>query len=315
MFKHILVPLDGSELAESVIPAAAYFAGIFEASITLIHIIEKDASPVIHGEHHLTQPQEAEAYLNAIGRRFFAAGPTVTTHVHTAATKDVARGIAAHQSELTVDLIVMCTHGRSGLRGILFGSIAQQVVASGQTPVLLIRPEAVMEKKAFACRRLLAPTDGNPAHAAGLTAASGLARAAGAQLMLLAVVPTVARLSGKHATTQRFMPGTIRAALDLDETNLQSYLQQLISDLENEGIPAFARVSHGDPASVIAQTADERQADVIVLATHGKSGTKAFWAGSVAAKVLGKTVKPLLLVPFQAKTQEKEGPPRRSENV
>jgi nucleotide-binding universal stress UspA family protein len=301
MFKHILVPLDGSELAESVLPAAACFAGIFDSSITLIHIIEKDASPVIHGERHLTRPQEAEVYLNAIGRRFFAADLTVTTHVHTAAMRDVARGIVAHQSELTVDLIVMCTHGRSGLRGLLFGSIAQQVVASGQTPVLLMRPEAALGKKTFICGSLLAPTDTNPDHARGLTTAAGLARAAGARLMLLAVVKTVARLSGKQATTQRFMPGTTRAALDLDETNLQSYLQRLISDFEKEGISAFARISHGDPASVIAQTADETETDVIVLATHGKSGTKAFWAGSVAASVLGKTAKPLLLVPFQAK--------------
>ena len=305
MFKHILVPLDGSELAESVLTAAAWLAGAFGATITLIHIIEKDASPLVHGERHLTRPKEAEEYLNDIARRVFPSGLFVTAHVHTAALPDVARGIVAHQSELSVDLIVMCTHGRSGLRGLLFGSIAQQVVASGNTPVLLIRPETAIPQKTFNCRSLLAPTDADPAHAQGLTTAAGLARAADARLLLLAVVPTFANLTGKRATTGRFMPATTQAVLELDETNLQSYIQGQISVLKKQGISVSAQVSRGDPASVIIQTAAETEADIIVLGTHGKAGSQAFWAGSVVAKVLGKTLKPLLLVPFQAESLKK----------
>ena len=68
MFKHLLVPLDGSHLAEAALPAAACLAEHLDASITLIHIIERDVSGEIHGEHHLTTPAEANAYLEAVAR-------------------------------------------------------------------------------------------------------------------------------------------------------------------------------------------------------------------------------------------------------
>ena len=69
MFKHLLVPLDGSHLAEAALPAAAYLAEHLGASITLIHIIERDVSGEIHGDHHLTTPDEAHAYLEAVAGR------------------------------------------------------------------------------------------------------------------------------------------------------------------------------------------------------------------------------------------------------
>ena len=71
MFKHLLVPLDGSHLAEAALPAAACLAEHLGASITLIHIIERDVSGEIHGERHLKTPAEANAYLEAVAGRTF----------------------------------------------------------------------------------------------------------------------------------------------------------------------------------------------------------------------------------------------------
>ena len=90
MFKHILLPLDGSALAESVLPAAEYLARVFGAKITLVHIIEKDGQAMVHGERHLTQPAEAEAYLAQIRQRAFAPETAVSLHVHESAVQDVA---------------------------------------------------------------------------------------------------------------------------------------------------------------------------------------------------------------------------------
>jgi nucleotide-binding universal stress UspA family protein len=299
MFKHILVPLDGSDLAESVLPAAEYLARVLHARVTLIHIIERDAAPTVHGQRHLTRVDEAEPYLEEIGRQAFPPEVPVGRHVHTAATSHVARGIVEHQHELTPDLIVMCTHGRGGLRGLLYGSIAQQVVGSGRTPVLLLRPESAAARPTFLCRSLLAPTDGDPRHEQGLSVAAGLARATEARLHLLSVVPTYGTLSGRHATTGRFMPGTTQAVLELAEQSLQSYLHKQVSRFRTQGVPATARVCRGDPASAIVEAAETCDADLIVFGTHGKSGTQAFWANSVGAKVLAQTIRPLLLVPVR----------------
>src|SRR5438105_182215 len=166
-----MVPLDGSHLAESALPAAAFLAQLFHASVTLIHLIERNATPAVHSDRHLTEPDEAQKYLQEVAQRAFAPGVAVERHVHTAEVSDVARSLVEHAAELKADLIVMCTHGRSGLRDLLFGSIAQQVVGLGRTPVLLVRPTPTGEAPPFACRLVLLPLDGDPAHEAALPVA------------------------------------------------------------------------------------------------------------------------------------------------
>lgn len=297
MFKHILIPLDGSTLAEVVLPAAHYLARVLGAHVTLIHILEKGASASIHGERHLTEAKEADRYLAEVARRTFPADIPVSRHVHPEAMESVARGIVEHQAEFAPDLILMCTHGRGGLRELLFGRIAQQVVASGRTPVLLVRPDGRKPEEPFRCRTLLAPTDGKPAHERGLDLAFELAGAAGAHVRLLAVVPTMEKLAGRQATSSRLMPGTTRAVLELAEEELQAYLRGQAARGEGLGVSVSASVRRGDPASIIVETAASAHVDVIVLGTHGKAGAEAFWTHSVTAKVLGRTTIPLLLVP------------------
>ena len=299
MFKHILLPLDGSALAESVLPAAVYLARVFGAKITLVHIIEKDGQAVVHGERHLTQPAEAEAYLAQIRQRAFAPETAVSLHIHESAMQDVAQGIVEHQDELAPDLIVMCSHGRGGFRDLVFGSIAQQVITSGRVPVLLVRPQAADGQKSFECRSILAPTDGRPHHEAGLLTAAFLAQATHARLNLIAVAPTLETLAGRQAATGRFMPGATRTMLEIVEDELRSYLGGMAERFQAEGVAVSALVGRGDPAALIARNAETTHADLIVFATHGKAGTKAFWAHSIGAKVLAQTARPVLMVPIR----------------
>jgi nucleotide-binding universal stress UspA family protein len=301
MFKHLLVPLDGSRLAEAALPAAWYLAGFLGARVTLIHVVEVDAPPTVHGERHLRSTEEAEAYLKGIIALAQPPGPPAAAHVHSSASADVAQSIVAHQDELIPDLIIMCTHGGSGLKRILMGSIAQQVAASGNTPVLLIRPDAPSHAAPFSIKTVLAPVDGDPVHEQGLAVAADLARALGARLQLLSVVPTVGALAGRDATTRKFMPGTTQAILALAEEDLKSYLMRQVSFLQKTGLAALAELRHGDTASVIAETAENVDAGAIVLATHGRAGTAAFWTNSVAARVQAQTKRPLFLVPVSRK--------------
>ncbi len=113
---------------------------------------------------------------------------------YTAEMKDVAQGIVQHVDELAPDLIVMCTHGSGGLRDVLFGSIAQQVVARGTTPVVLIRPTEEGVAESFTRQRLLVPLDGSPEHEGSLPAAVELGYACPAELHLVFVVPTLSTL-------------------------------------------------------------------------------------------------------------------------
>ena len=297
MFKHILIPLDGSLLAETVLPAGAYLAGVCGSLVTLLHVIERDAPQEVHGERHLRDGAEAGEYLDEVARRAFPAGMRVERHVHTDGVTDVAAGIALHVGEFAPDLILMCTHGKGGLRGFIFGRIAHQVVKLGSKPVLLIPPHVAGIMPKFSCRRLLVALDGNPAHEDALRVAVNLAQVCGAELQLLMVVPTASTLSGEEAATAVMLPRATAALLDLAEQEAQQYLQRHLISLQDAGVSITTGVLRGDPVTDIIDSAIQTGTDLIVMATHGKTGLKAFWSGSAAPNVATRSMIPLLLVP------------------
>jgi nucleotide-binding universal stress UspA family protein len=301
MFRHVLVPLDGSHLAEAALPAAASIAASLRASVTLIHIIERRPPESIHSDRHLSDVDEATAYLAELARAAFPAGVKVETHVHTAEVSNVARSIVDHSDELEPDLIVMCTHGRGGPRDLVLGTIAQQVIALGTTPVLLIRPAVQDRKPGFLRSAILAPLDSNPEHARCLPFAVGLAGPFGVPIHLLTVIPTVDTLAGYEAATGRFLPGATRVMLDLEEENALGYLESQAGPLRSKGIEVASRVVRGDPAAEIAAAAAESHAGLIVMGVHGALGSKAFWERSVPPKVSSRTRIPVLFVPIRSR--------------
>jgi len=295
VFNHILVPLDGSALAEAALPAAAFLAGKSNASVTLMHTIERRAPGEVHGDRHLTQASEASSYLDAVAARSFP-DIRVNRHVHTEAVGAVAPSIVAHAEELEADLIVLCSHGGSGLRGLLFGRIAQQVIAQGTTPVLMVQPTDDGSPPAFACNRIMVTLDGDTNHEQGLPIAENLALRCGAELFLVSVVPTLDTLSGERASTGKLLPGAMSAVLDLAEAGLREQLAKHLLRQGEAGIRASAVVQRGDPIDVLVAVAKERLVDVIVMGTHGKTGLDAFWSGSITSQVSYRTTTPVLLV-------------------
>jgi nucleotide-binding universal stress UspA family protein len=202
-----------------------------------------------------------------------------------------------HAQEFGVDLILICTHGRSNLRRWLFGSIAQQMLAQGDTPVLVIYPTEIPQGQAFQCRQILTPLDGDPDHEAGLVVATQLAQACTANLHLVAVVPTRGTLSSEDTASAIWLPATTNALLDISQQATAEYLQRQAAVAAEAGVTVTSTVQRGEPAAAIAQAAQDIHADVIVMATHGKSHTDAFWSGSVSPRVSNKSKRPLLLVP------------------
>lgn len=300
MFKHLLVPLDGSKLSEASLEAASVLARATDAPVTLLHVIEQDAPSQVHDEPHLTKPQEAETYLREVARRAFPAGVRVRTHVHTAPVSDVARSIVEHAAdEFQPDLIVTCTHGRSGVHDLLFGSIAQQVVAHGTTPLLLIKPGA----RPFRLQTILLPLDPDSFHDDSLAPGEMLAKLFNSKLILLSVIPTFATLAGEQAATSSLMPGATQAVLDLREENARKHLAEHVGQLRQDGVLADGVVARGEPASTIVKEAERNSADLIILSTHRKSGVGAFWARSVAPKVARSTDTPLLLFPLPDRSE------------
>jgi nucleotide-binding universal stress UspA family protein len=297
MFKHLLVPLDGSRLAESALPAAAALAGRFKATVTLLHVIEKNAPELVHGETHLRTVEQALSYLRAVSDRAFPKGISVRCHVHEAPVRKIAKAIVAHEEEFHHDLIVMCTHGRGNTSRLVGGSVAQKVIGRGTKPVLILHPSPGAMSAPFTCKSILMPLDDNPEHDRALAAAKSISSAFGAELHLLMVIRTAGAVSGKWSQVFRLLPGATFHMLEMAVPDAEAFLKRQKAVLEKAGLTVTAAVERGNPVDIIRKTAEESSADLIVLGTHGRFGADAFLSGSVASDVCSRCGQPLLLVP------------------
>jgi nucleotide-binding universal stress UspA family protein len=298
MFKHILVPLDGSSLAESTLPAATYLAERLHSKVTLLHVVEEDAPSEIHGERHLTDPSDALCYLKGLAGSHFPPEVLVETHVHEAAVQNVARSIVSHsQDEFAPDLIVLSAHGNGGLRDVFLGNIAQQVLSFGEIPVLLIDVPEGGCSDCFEIGTILMPLDGDQQHEQAISSGQVLATACQAGVILLMVIPTLTSLKGEKGATGIFLPGAMNLVLEQAEEEANHYIARHLEALNEAGINATSVIMRGDPAGQIADAAQTADVDLIILGTHKKSGSDAFWSASVASKVSKLSRKPILFIP------------------
>jgi len=149
MYRHILVPLDGSALAEQVLPHVHALAAnegttqvtllravppVFTTSVDYSGLMASDIS-----DSMVTLEHEAEAYLDGVADTFRAEGYTVNTEV---SAMPAAEAILDYAEAQHADLIAIATHGRSGISRFVFGSVTQKVVQTAPVPVLVIRPKA-----------------------------------------------------------------------------------------------------------------------------------------------------------------------------
>lgn len=291
-----LVPLDGSRLAESVLPVVAQMASRFQARVILLHILEEHPPAAIHGEPHLQDEAQAQAYLEWVSAGLRSSAYSVGIHVHPDREGNVARSIVQHAQEMNADLVIMCTHGRGGLRGLLFGSNAQQALQRGTRSILLLFPRDDGTLPPFHPRLILVPLDGTAAHEPALPAAITLARAFGAELHLALVIPTLETLTGEQAAAGLLLPATMKAVLDLEQEEAADYLAQAVARCRAEGIAAQAEVLRGETVPAVLGLAERLNADLVVLVSHGRAGLAALAAGSVAPRITGRRIAPLLLV-------------------
>ncbi len=296
MYTRFLVPLDGSSLAETALPVVERLALVSGAQVLVLHVIERDAPTMVHGERHLTSLAEAHEYLEGVVQRLRAAGVNAIFHAHEVPQGDVAQCIVAHAEEDQADLIVLCTHGEGRVRHWLFGSIAQQVLRRGITPVLLTRPPLDGDTPAFEPQHVLVPLDATEAAEAALAPAAEIARRLHATLHLVMVVATPSTVRGERRSATSLLPNTSQVLLELERQNALEYLERLAGSLRRADLPVTTEVRRGEIAPALAEEAAEPGVGLVVLATHGKSGLQAVWAGSIAASLLARTRAPVLLL-------------------
>lgn len=290
--RNILVPLDGSALAESSLPPVLTLARVTGATVTLLHVLEHDAPESVHGELHLSEEDESSAYLADVARRWD--GSTIfAQHVHPNPEHDIAASIAQHASELDADLIAITTHGGGGIRGFVFGRIAQQVLQQTDRPVLVVRPKQQSARQ-FECPRIAVTLDGTADAAQALPLARDLATALGAELTLIRVVPTLGAIRGERTVPATMLPTATAALLEMQVREAARYLVGVRDEIGDPSVVALVR--RGDVADEIAAAVNETDCRLVLLSTHGKAGLEGFFTGSVAAKILDHVRQPVILL-------------------
>lgn len=288
MMQRILVPLDGSPLAERAIPYAESLARTTMARIVLLRAVEVHAlSGHRRAKARVGAQQEAENYLDAIAAPLRERGLTVDIALPYGGAAEMIEDEIAIRG---IDLVVMATHGRGGLGRMVFGSVAERVLHHSAVPVLLIRAWQEATGDAFAAApRIVVPLDGSRFAEAALPTARELAAAVGGELLLVQAVtpPEVA-----------FMAEVAYATFDpeAEVTAAMAYLRHLAQQESAAGRTTRIHAEVGTPASVIAEVAANNNAALIVMATHGRNGFGRFVLGSIANAVLRQGATPLLLV-------------------
>ncbi|HEX9370885.1 MAG TPA: universal stress protein [Roseiflexaceae bacterium] len=308
----ILVPLDGSALAEQALPYAQLIAPLLDASVRLIRVISyADHQHLLASEQMMlakggpppplyVREQQAWKQLRTHAERYLAAQAALLRRAGVDVEAEVAvdlpaEAIVENAARGDCALIAMATHGYGGLSRWALGSIADKVVQAAPAPVLLVRAAAGGPAAAPALRRILVPLDGSALAEQALPLAATLAAETGAALLLLLVVePSLGMELG--------MPPRLRPdqALSLLRDRLMREADRVVGGLDRGHVSMTPLVAEGHPAEAIVDIAAQRHADLIVMSTHGRSGLRRWALGSIADKVLHATTTPLILIGAQA---------------
>ena len=291
MYERILVPLDGSALAEVALPYAELLSGKLGSEVVLICVREArdDASQRIN-QFYLERTVEAtrEGAENA---RRPSGGPEIKVK-SAAQVGNPAEEIVRCAERENADLIVMATHGQSGIRNWPLGNVAEKVVRSTNRPVMLIRANGAHTEKVNISSVVL-PLDGSREGEAALPHIEQLASRLGARVILLQVLAT--GYVGLGYTYAAYTEQQIAS----DSALAKDYLDKVSGRLRQSGIATESVVRLGNAAEEIIDFTDKVGADLVAMSTHGRSGIGRWVFGSVAERVLHFANKPFLLVRAQ----------------
>ncbi len=321
MYKQILVPLDGSALAEMSIPHAISLAYATSSTITLLRSVPPlyMTLPMAGGfpassevwEAAAEEPEHAREYLAGLAARIRSEVDDLVIETEVVDGDPASAIVHYAEQHPGIKLIAMATHGRSGVSRWIFGSVAEKILQSSPVPLLIVRPpsgeEANLKLSLLSPRydKILVPLDGSEFAEHALEQAEVIACSSGATLVLLTVEHTL-----HESILAETRSGVERVAASWEKKQAEEYLREVARqsmegqhgttlhaiETQQAHLKVQTQISFGDPAEEILKAGAQDRVDMIVMTTHGRSGLKRLWLGSVAVKVVRGTTLPVLLV-------------------
>jgi nucleotide-binding universal stress UspA family protein len=292
-YKKILVPLDGSELSEKALPYAKTIAKLKNSTLILFAV-----SLTIFVDR---RDRLFASYLEAKAKELNAEGIKTTT---TTSYGDVAEEIVKYANNNKIDLIVMATHGYSGAKKWMFGSITQKVLYGTRIPILLVKSKSPEVSAEF--NRILVPVDGSPFSESTFPYVVELAKNTKKEILLLHICePPIVPSYGSRPINQTWKKYRDDMWGEVEKLST-NYLKKTTAALKKKGVKVKSRVLKAQTGAVaqnILQISKEENIDLIIISTQGRTGVNDWVYGSVANRVteefpkLVLTIRPAKLIP------------------
>jgi nucleotide-binding universal stress UspA family protein len=300
MYKRMIVPLDGSELAEGVLPYARSLARALEGPVTLLQVIDPDIISAFTNPAHKRYFDNVAAgmkmnsadYLRKLAPSF--AQPAKVDQL--VEVGKAAETIVSKAGDDPGTLIAMATHGRSGFQRWILGSVAAKVLHATHNPLLLIRPReqsAPIHEEAR-LKSIVVPLDGSELAASVLPLVMELAKKMQAEIILLRAYALPLSVYG--FSDEDYVP-------NMDELNAQvrleakEYLERTVEELKGKGMEKVSSVVvEGLGAAEIIEFAQKTPGNLVAMCTHGRSGVGRWVMGSVTERVVQYSGDPVLVI-------------------
>ena len=282
MWKKILVPLDGSDLAELALPYSRELASVFNSELILLYVSEPADDEHLH-MHQLY----LEKLAGQMKKRLKKVSPLVISG-------KPAGEIVKYTKKNDIRLIVMASHRSSGIIPWATGGIADKVIDATGVPLLLVKETKRREtKEKHLISRILLPLDGSEAGEAAITRVKELKSRLEAEVTLLEVVP-----KGRHLRTVGGLDYILYPEPELEtfKAEAKTYLDKVYKRLQRSKGELKVEIRSGEVAKEILNFAKKKKASLIAISTHGHSGMTKWVFGSTAQKIISDSPIPVLVV-------------------
>lgn len=285
MIRRLLIPLDGSDMAESMLYRLRFMLRQSDAAVTLLSVVDsRQQGWLTHAAlaaSELTSKlvEEAQSYLDGVAHKLREGGNTVSTRVEEGLVADKIIDVANEEHSSAV---CMSTHGRSGIDRLMYGSVTEKVVRASDRPVLVVpsfdrtEPSGGVDRREWDFKSIVVALDGSRQAMQIIPHVAEGMRLFGSSVTLLLVLehdasPEIEQLVDKH------LAGATRL-------------------FEKAGVSPKTVVRRGDPATELLDYAPRYDHDMIMMTTHGRSGFSRWMLGSVAEKVVRRATVPVLVI-------------------
>ncbi len=292
MYRRMLVTLDGSELSEVVLPYVRGLVGRLGLDVVLFHVYKPEESELTP-MHRAYIERKAEV-IRGQAKKAWKKAETGPGKKEVEVCGELASGYPAEEilryaDENSIDLILMATHGRSGLKRWAIGSVVDKVLRASKVPVWLVPARCPQDVTydMWPKRTILVPLDGSEMAEAVLPHVEALAEQSGVELVDVVLL----RVADSPVMSDHYFS-------NIPETReeIEKYLARVEERLQKAGLSVHSKVLTGEPAEQIVDYANASPFSLVVMSTHARSGLSRWVLGSVATKLVSEISGPILLI-------------------